>query len=229
MIVSFTTFLERLPWIQQTIQTMLNQTVAPDKIILWIGDDIDVESISYNNVIVKKCATDYKSYNKLLWTLKEYPNEDVIIIDDDMLYQRKMIQQLVEEHNKYPNDVICCSARQINIINGELQPYQTWQYTKNDGKLMLPIGSNGVYYPAGCFSDEVFNSDIFLKYADTGDDLWFKVQLLLNDVNVRTLKGYPKAKVNENVQSRHLIAANTKDDKNRTMMNNLINHYNIKL
>ena len=107
VIVSLTTYSRRIGNIPTVLETIFNQTTTPDLIVLNLAIDeiipdevqkyIDSKPIEVNRV------PDTKVFKKLIPTLKKYPNDVVISIDDDWLYPTEMIEDFVSVHNKYPN------------------------------------------------------------------------------------------------------------------------------
>ena len=107
VIVSLTTYSRRIGNIPTVLETIFNQTTTPDLVVLNLAIDeiipdevqkyIDSKPIEVNRV------PDTKVFKKLIPTLKKYPNDVVISIDDDWLYPTEMIEDFVSVHNKYPN------------------------------------------------------------------------------------------------------------------------------
>lgn len=110
LLVSITTYRKRFDNIPTVLDTMFNQTVAPDLVVLNVAFDevipdeirryIESRPIEINRV------KDTKVYKKLIPTLKKYPNDVIISIDDDWLYPNDMIQDFMNIHKQYPNNPI---------------------------------------------------------------------------------------------------------------------------
>ena len=119
IIISLTTWNKRINNIPVVLDTIFKQTVTPDLVVLNLAIDevvpedvqhyIDSHSIEVNRV------SDTKVYKKLIPTLKKYPNDCVISIDDDWLYPDGMIEDFVKMHNRYPDYPI--SGNRI-VMNG---------------------------------------------------------------------------------------------------------------
>ena len=195
VIVSLTTYEKRIDEVYLTIESLLQQTMKPNAIYLWLSDQIKEEDLPLT--LKKQCARglrvrfckDIRSYKKLIPTLKLHPDDIIITTDDDVLYNMDFVESLVRSYRKNPNAVHCNVARKINIENGKLAKYQQWEHvTKNEycGLDVLPIGIGGVLYPSHIFSEEIFNEEMFMDICCFGDDLWFKVMALLNNVPAQT-------------------------------------------
>ena len=110
IIVTLTTWSKRIGNIPAVLDTIYAQTRKPDLIVLNLAYDevipevvhkyIEQHSVEVNRV------EDTKVYKKLIPTLKKYPNDCVIAIDDDWLYPQGMIAEFVEMHRRFPNNPI---------------------------------------------------------------------------------------------------------------------------
>ena len=107
IIVSLTTYSKRINNIPAVLDTIFSQTVPPDFVVLNLAHEeivpeevqryIDTHPIEVNRV------ADTKVFKKLIPTLRKYPNDCIIAIDDDWLYPKGMIEDYVSIHQKYPN------------------------------------------------------------------------------------------------------------------------------
>lgn len=118
VIVSLTTWSARIGNIPAVLDTIFNQTIQPDLVVLNIAYDLIIPDAVNNyleehNVEVFRCE-DTKVYKKLIPTLKRYPNDCVISIDDDWLYPQGMIEDFVEVHKLCPDNPISGNQGIIN-------------------------------------------------------------------------------------------------------------------
>lgn len=198
VVISLTTYSKRIASVDKVISSLLNQTVLVDKIVLWLDEnETDFESLPnklkslVSAVFEIRFCPNYKSYKKLIPTLKLFPKTTVITFDDDIEYPHDQVEKLLVAHFENPECVITNVARNIVVDNDVVQPYSTWQHAFEEqvGKplaTLLPIGVGGVLYPSGSLNKEVSNVESFMKHAPHGDDLWFKCMTLANDRKVIT-------------------------------------------
>jgi len=110
IIVSLTTWSARIGNIPAVLDTILSQSMPPDKIVLNLayGEKIPKEVQDYidKNDIEVYYTEDTKVYKKLIPTLLRYPEACVISIDDDWLYPKGMIEDFMNTHARYPNNPI---------------------------------------------------------------------------------------------------------------------------
>lgn len=110
IIVSLTSYYKRIHNIPAVLDTIFNQTLIPDLVVLnlafqeIIPEDVQQYIVSHNIEVNR--VPDTKVYKKLIPTLKKYPDACVISIDDDWLYPDFMIADFMEVHSKYPDNPI---------------------------------------------------------------------------------------------------------------------------
>lgn len=198
IIVSLTTYPARIATISQVIDCMINQTVHPDKIILYLakpqfeGQKLPLELEPYKKwgVEVHWCEEDIGPHKKYFYALQEYPNDIVITIDDDFYYKRTLISELMECHKKFSRAIIARKAHLITYCeNGNIAPYLEWygeciRYINIPRMDLCAIGCSGILYPPHVFVDEVFNKDFFMQSCRYADDIWLKFMEVLSDVPV---------------------------------------------
>ena len=193
VIISFTSYPARIETVYLTAMTLLNQTVRPRAVILWLAneqfpnleDDLPVKLIALKEkgLTIKFCD-DLRPHKKYFYTMKENSGVYVITVDDDIFYPENLVENLMNTSKKYPDTVVCTWGHEITPDeNGDVFSADNWKYS-DDGiqpsYSLMPTGIGGVLYPPHCLSDEVFNSDAIRKLCLNADDLWLKSMALKN-------------------------------------------------
>lgn len=192
IIVSLTTYSKRIEEVYLVIESIFNQTLKADKIILWL-DETEFDEETIPNILKNqrergleiRYYENIKSYKKLIPNLKEYQNEIIITIDDDIIYPINFIERLYKNHIKFPNVILCNIGREIPKNKKLILEYKNWKFTKNIKFPMyeiVPIGAGGILYPPNCFYKDIQNKELFQKLAPIADDIWFKTMTLKNGV-----------------------------------------------
>lgn len=199
IVVSLTTFGSRFYDAYLAIESIMQGSVKPNRIVMWVSEDFKgvnlpqtLQNQMKRGLEIRFCR-DIRSYTKLIYSLKEFPNASIITIDDDILYQPDTIENLVRVHNEQ-SDVICC-----NIVKPLKQDFiqhpvtytqieMAEQYKTICDKYILE-GYAGVLYPPHSFSEEVFNEDVFMDICKYADDIWFSCMAMLN--HTKAIKAYP--------------------------------------
>lgn len=192
VIVSLTTYGKRLYEVYLAIESLMQQTQKVNRIILWLAEEMkDVEipitlQRQQQRGLEIRYTKDIRSYKKLIPTLKEYPEDVIITIDDDVIYQLDVIENLLNSYRNNPHSIIANWA--LNMPKESIRkfkPYREWKTIKEEGTSMdyLPIGCAGILYPPHSLDSEVMNEQVFMEICKYGDDIWFKAMAIKN--------GYP--------------------------------------
>ena len=202
VIVSLTTFPARINIVHKTISTILEQTVKPDEVVLWLAEEQfpskelpqTLTRLQEFGLSIKWCD-DIKSFKKLVPSLKEYPDDIIITVDDDYYYDENLIKTLLEEHKKYPDCII--SSRAMRIVLHKNRKHTLIRRSYVYDNTYLPsyknffIGFGGVLYPPHCLHKDVTNKDMFTKIIPTNDDAWFWLNAVRNKTKIVPCKdGY---------------------------------------
>ena len=185
LIVTLTSYPPRFPDLGRTLRSLLDQFVPADAVQLWIAEgDMDqlpgdVRELEAFGLVIKPCE-DLRSYKKLVPALKENPDCFYVTADDDVYYPPDWLAELVATSKQHPDCVVATRSHMAHReADGSLAPYATWELAasqtenRKDGRVLFPTGVGGILYPPGCFADEVFDKDLFMKLCPRGDDIWF--------------------------------------------------------
>lgn len=201
LVVSLTTFPAREEFAAQTIETILSQSLLPDRIVIWLSEDecggkiIPHKLSQFEKKGVEFRFTKYclRSYQKLIFTLLEFPDSIIITVDDDVIYQEDMIEKLFLNYILHPDVISCHRAHLIKIDkDGNVLPYKEWKMRISDHNpsfLHLATGVGGVLYPPYCLFPDIVDIEKIKNLAPTCDDLWFWGMEVLNGYKVQVVNG----------------------------------------
>lgn len=190
VIVSLTTYGKRILDVYITIESLMQQTLKPNRIILWLSKEefndsnipLGLKKYISRGLTINYCE-DWKSYKKLIPTLINYKKSIIITTDDDVIYLPNFVENLFYTYRENHDCIIFNRGHRITFSNtGNILPYLQWEWdTKSCDKSLLnvPTGNGGILYPPNSFDEEVLNIDMFMTLCPTTDDLWFKVMTLL--------------------------------------------------
>jgi len=194
LIVSLTTFSGRIQIVHKTIESLLNQTVKADRILLWLSEEeFNLDDIPEILKLQEKrglevcfCERDLGPYKKYHYTLLDHPDSLIITVDDDILYPVDFIEQLYRAHSQEPDLVHCYRANKFELTaRGVPQPYKQWVKNTRDAEAherIFPTGVCGVLYFPGCFAPEISDVETFLRICPHADDIWLKAMTHKNGV-----------------------------------------------
>jgi hypothetical protein len=202
IIVSLTSFPARINRVWLVIETIFRQTKKPEKIILWISKE-QFPSLNFlpkrllkqidRGLDIRIVDNDIRSYKKYYYTLKEYPNDYLITIDDDIFYRSTMIEDLFNYSLLFPSNIIAQYSCQILWDNEKLTPYITWPLMKNKtiNSSQLFFGSGGgTLFPPKSMNSDVLKKELFLELTPTADDVWLNAMCRLNKTKITKTSYY---------------------------------------
>ncbi len=240
-IVSMTTFPLRIDKVWLVLETMLHQKKKPDSIILWLyKDEFDGKrslprsllKLEKRGLQIRFGSENLMPHLKYFYTMLEYPDANIITIDDDILYPPDLIEKLIQCHKTYPSSIICPVTRKIKKIGTVLQPYSSWDYLRVSSEPSfqnLTMGVGSAFYPIKSLHPDVFNLEFLKKLALRTDDLWIKIMSIKNGTGVVSMAGeYSRFFIpvihNSHIQ---LMDFNIGQGLNDNIFSGLINFWNI--
>ena len=198
VIVCFTTTPKRLDKCKYTIESLLLQTVRVDEIRIHVGyyelpEWLKMLERQLPEFKIVKCK-DWGPATKLIPVLLDNSipkNSRIIYVDDDMVYNRDMIEKLVSNNIMYPNYAICNRGWDIgkypNIINNLLWILGCNKILKTN-KLYVDViqGFSGVIVRPSFFdANEIIKYDKYPKESYYVDDVY--ISGILNDRNIKRI------------------------------------------
>lgn len=201
LIVSLTSFPQRMYDVHYCLYSLLTQQLKPDKLILWLAEsqfpnkekDIPqkVLSLKENGLEIRWCE-DMGAYKKLLPSLKEYPDDIIVTADDDLYYPEDWLKKLYEDHLKYPETIISQRAREI-LFNedGSIKGYNEWPlFTDGSEPSFLNFSTNGAgtLFPPNSLNKEILNYNLAKKLSPSSDDIWIWIMAVLNKTKIKVVK-----------------------------------------
>ncbi len=238
IIVSLTSFPARIPFLHKTITSLLNQSMKPDMLILWLAEeqfpnkekDLTQEllDLRHYGLTIQWC-NDIRSYKKLVPTIKNYPNEIIITVDDDIYYDKKMIELLYKAYQKNPQYIHCHRCTKIFYRNGEIKAKGGGKkYYKKPSFANKLVGVGGVLYPPRALYKDIANEGLFMELAPTNDDIWFWLMAVLKGTKINVIKNNipDPAELDETMQGPCLTHINDHGDNLfYKQLKNVLNHY----
>jgi hypothetical protein len=237
VVVSLTTIASRLNKVHITLRSVMNQSVKPKQIVLWIHEN-DQYKIPQSlqkltgDLLEIRTTPHTSSHKKLIPSLLAFPDAIIVTCDDDLIYEKDWLKNLYETHVNYPNDIIGHKARRIRVdeANKALE-YKSWEYTEqNDLNHNLLIGEGGILYPPYSLHAMVTDYDLALKITPKSDDLWFKAMALKNNTGARLSDKISKRFIPiVGTQKISLKKINVGQNMNASQLDNLIEYFNFDL
>lgn len=188
VVVSLTSFPQAIPFAAKAVRSILNGSVLPDKLVLYLtfsqfGEDgipEELRKLTVENPIfeIRNYDVDIRSYRKLIPALQDFPDAIIVTVDDDVAYHRDMLRQLLDMHRQLPKAVLAHRAKLIKPGT----PYKSWRKYRwyhflfkriHTSYLTLQTGVAGVLYPPHALKADMLQPELFTRIAPTTDDIWF--------------------------------------------------------
>ena len=192
VIVSLTSHGNRILDSFLAIESIMQGTMKPNRIILWLPEDKEIHSCFLENQqrrgLEIRYVKDMGPHTKLIPALKEFPEDIVITIDDDMFYRPDMVEHLLQAYKKDSSSI---QAYRVAIITKDnennIESYLKWKQYVHPEKTTnrnVIIGCEGCLYPPHSLSEEVSNEDVFRVLCPFADDIWFTAMALKNGTSI---------------------------------------------
>ena len=243
IIVSLTSFPAAIPYAAQAVQSILNGSVLPDKVILYLtfsqfgesGIPQELQKLANDNsrFEIRDYPRDIRSYRKLIPALRDFPDAIIVTIDDDVAYPKNMLRDLLRLHEQMPQAVLAHRAKRMKPD----EPYRKWKKYRWYHFLLKKIhtsfkniqtGVGGVLYPPHSLKKEMMNVELFTELAPTTDDIWFWAAGVANDIPVIPVPfGHNKPKGLGKPRKLSLKTVNFKSgiDRNSAALKNIFEKY----
>ena len=198
IIVSLTSFPERINYVWQVVVCMLSQTVLPEKILLWLSkeqfksrEDIPINLLKLENNIfqIKLVDGDIRSHKKYYYVLKEYPNDLIFLVDDDLYYPNDIIERSYIQHKRHPQSIISNYGYKVKFdSHGKHRPYSEWEYAYHglEGHDCFFGSGGGTLLKVSMLSKQVTNLELALRLTPMADDIWLNAmsRLCRSTINI---------------------------------------------
>ena len=216
----------------------------PNRIVVWL-DNVNWNEANLPSAL-KKLQTlgvefyfveDLRSYKKLIPSLKMFPNNVIITVDDDLYYNKRTVEWLMKSYeNSDKHAVFGTWAYEARVSeDGRYLPYSQWKKSeigKTNGEVSL-IGCGGILYPPRIFDEEILKKDLFMSLAPTADDIWFWAMEKRQNISVQLI---PKARRGLHVEVNRidfwdpdregsLYYINEVNGKNDEQLKNIVEYY----
>lgn len=128
IIVSLTSWKNRINNVPIVINSILQNYQVPDKIVVNLSLEefpekekelpLALNKLIQSNIVEIIWTTgNLKAFKKFIPTLKKYPEDVIIAIDDDFIYPNDFIETFMNVHKDYPNNPL--SGNDVQICNAQ--------------------------------------------------------------------------------------------------------------
>jgi len=204
--VNITTTSGRLNLCSATVWSLINQSVLPDNINIWISHeaylaDQGIQEVpawieyfnSFRDIIKVRYVKNTGPYRKIIPALRKANDDDVLIYgDDDVIYDSQWLKTLIDAYNKNKgHHVVAARVRkkERNIF-GFYKSYHLYSLSLKEMDFVKDFIITGV---GGCviakknIKSEFLLMDDYLDVAPKTDDLWISKIIELSGTTVTSV------------------------------------------
>ena len=243
LMVSLTSFGERIPDLKYTLFSLVNQTLQPQRILVWLAEEEfcydqlpkDILQFEQYGVEFHFCE-DLKSYKKLIPALEKYSDYYIVTADDDIYYRKNWLELLWTTHLKFPSRIVAHICHQI-VFSGErkLKPYNNWiDSVARTIPRMFPTGCGGVLYRKTFFYKDIAKKELFLRLTPKADDVWFWFMSVMQGTKIALADNAQCKLISVDIYKEYglngkytLQAENVAQNQNDVQIRNIMEYYGV--
>lgn len=235
IIVSLTSFPARIPILHLVIGGLFCQKRMPDKIILWLSleqfpDKIvpkELKRLENDVFEIRFIPNDLRSHKKYFYSFKEFKEDYVILVDDDIYYDTNLVERLVTKADSNNNTIICRHGSLLNFdSNDNLLSYKERKHIEtetSDQNFFFGSGGGTLFIPALMYKD-CLRPELFQKLTPLADDIWLNAMGRLAGLKTVKIWGGLLLPV-EIMNNETLCSTNLEQNYNDVQMKNVTEWY----
>lgn len=153
--------------------------------------------VKYNKIKLKFIDTDINLQTRLIIAIKEYPKNPILIINDDAIFPEGWLEMFINDHKKYPNNIISGSIQYFIGKNFTIKQFSEGYKGKKYGLFnhvtdivfnfaFVNTNLGGTLYPANSFSNNhFFDNQLFNKISRKSDEFWQSCFIMIENKTLR--------------------------------------------
>ena len=129
IIISMTSWAKRIESVPLVVESLLQNTVRPDIIVLNLSEEEFPQKeqelpesilnlVNCGSIEVIWTPGNLKAFKKFIPTMKKYPTDAIIAVDDDFIYPKEFIESFIEKHKQCPDSPISGNPFLVNGAQG---------------------------------------------------------------------------------------------------------------
>ena len=202
VVVSLTSYGERIDDVAIAIESIGRGRVRPSRLILWIDDvdilaDLPIALRQQQRRGLEILPThDYGPHKKYFPYVASISTHQLPLVtaDDDVIYPRYWLRTLVRAFEQAPESVTCYRANIVQLDGDGIAPYNSWPRcrTTDSSFLHFATGVSGVMYPPAMLDELARRGPAFEQTAPRADDVWLHWVALRTNRMVRQALPRPR-------------------------------------
>lgn len=236
LIVSLTSFPARIGGAWLAIESIYQQTILPDRILLTLAKEefpgqkipFTIQLQVYRGLEIIWVEKNGRSFDKLLPARIAFPSSIIVTVDDDKLLPQTLLADLMDSHAKHPTAIIGARGWEMAAHGGAIEYGRGWTRASANTpsqRLFMP-GNGGVLYPGGSLDNRLNDIKNAMQLAPTADDIWFWGVATARGTPLRCLGKGPYTTIFSQRNSPALGHINSKE--NGPQFQAILDHFSIR-
>ena len=194
-IVSLTSHPERFSSLEITLAALAKQTLLPEKVILNLA--FGTANLLPDTILKMEFPVGLEIYEtqelgpgtKIIPTLARYPNEIIVTVDDDHVYDARLFETLWSYHLANPQDVIIGLGHSVKFIGNQLASSVYWDHRSDyfETELLFNTGAYGALFPPKSLHPETTDASLYRELSFSSVSPWLWINLLRQETRIRQI------------------------------------------
>jgi hypothetical protein len=200
-VVSLTSYGRRISLSFLAIESIGRGSQRPSQLILWLDEleQLDSPSPAFQRLIERglqmRVTEDFgphKKYFPYVMSLERHA-QALVTADDDTIYPKYWLRDLVRASERHPDDIIAHRAHSVELADQGLAPYSHWVEAPEGSRSVrnFATGMGGVMYPAQFLSVLRNAGSGFLTTTPRADDVWLHAKAVGDGRMVHQIRRRP--------------------------------------
>ena len=197
-VVSLTTHGQRAQTVYLAIESIGRGLLRPSRLILWVDERDVIENLPQELFRLQRRGLEIELCDNFGPHKKYYPyvqnsellNAPLVTADDDILYPRTWLKNLIDEFRAHPDVINCYRARVIKLGDGGLRRYTEWHFASSTHPSYLHIAGSGAgaVYPTRLQRALKQGGTRFMSCCPKADDIWLHIQAIRAGFMIRQIQ-----------------------------------------
>lgn len=202
VVVSLTSYGSRVNGAFATIESIGAGVTRPRRIILWLDDPDHFHHLPealrrlQRRGLEVRLTSNLGPHTKYYPALTELEHTGLMLVtsDDDIMYPRRWLSDLVDAHARVPLAVCCHRAFVVALRDGKIAPYASWPNcrTTSPSATHFATGVSGVLYPPAMLDALRSHGLDFVDKTLKADDVWLHWVALRAGILVHQIRRRPR-------------------------------------
>lgn len=197
-VVSVTTYGKRALSVHLTLESIADGLVLPSRVILWVDDQEIFSNIPKPVRKLQERGLEVKLSQNFGPHTKYYPylesttalETPLVTADDDMIYPRGWLRDLVNSFDSNAAVVSCYRAHVLDIVDDKIAPYRSWKrcHSAEPSFLNFATGVSGCIYPPALLRALKSAGREFMQRCPQADDVWLHVNAVRSGFKIKQIR-----------------------------------------